>query len=686
MKAVHYKIYFIFTLFTIVLSRGAVVSAETEKSAKVLPPLKTEVKEVVPDGKKENQKSESPQGEASAKVDSDRSKKSVKTALKNSGKKRKKELAAYFSRSKNVLKRLPITGQKTISWELLKSKVDHQFKIIKYKQRTVDATYAWIKFAKEEPGQFRKLWSLGSYPKTGKEWGNFNSIKVDDGHLSPYGDSMWRHCRQRFIKENPTWKPVLKSAYHSPAYQLFLMAKEQGNIKEVLKNTPPPYYSNHQKKTPYMTVGIISKTLSDPGPDVWASFQKQCRTFGFVAVSSNPEKKNKAFRLRKFDKVYRRILLSERIQPEELGDFLKEMKNTDFYPSPDGLRVLMALSEQESSLQWNPKLNEKKKELLKEKFNAVLSKTNGSWTATLTQMIFPNNIKEQKRLFIRSLTQITDPHNEEVREYDFYRWSRKVHKFLQGMLDQHKHMTLFGQWMFDLKRVVNKVAFEPQTFGLWQVNVNHLLYRLEQHTEYRNEFPEIYYHDGDHWKVDRSRLVAALSGVEESKLDREKTLRLIIKTYLKPRYNAHIRGESNDHLYFIAENLTGEMATFKAALQEQLNIDLGGNLVLDGDLAIYKPYSLEVDWSIESNTQKLLGKYVDQNQANFQQPVNKNQLIKSICSARSWEELQRSELYRLIMKDQFGKRVFPDVKSDLYKQTPHSYARKVMKHAKSYYN
>ena len=379
-------------------------------------------------------------------------------------------------------------------------------------------------------------------------------------------------------------------------------------------------------------------------------------------------------------------MLSERIQPEELGDFLKVMKETNFYPSPDGLRVLMALSEQESSLQWNPKLNEKKKALLKEKFNYVLSKTNGSIAATITQMIFPNNIKEQKRLFIRGLTQITDPGNEEVREYDFYQWSRKVHKFLQGMLEQHKHMTLFGQWMFDLKRVVNKVAFEPQTFGLWQVNVNHLLYRLEKHTQYRNEFPEIYYHDGDQWRVDRSRLVAALSGVEESKLDREKTLRLIIQTYLKPRYYAHIRGDMNDYLYFIAENLTGELATFKAALQRQLNKKMDGDLILDGDLAIYKPYSLEVDWSVQSNTQKLLIKYIDQYQSNFQQPVNKNQLIKSICSARSWDELQRSELYRLIMKDNFGKRIFPDVESDLYKQTPHSYARKVMKHAKAYYN
>jgi len=119
------------------------------------------------------------------------------------------------------------------------------------------------------------------------------------------------------------------------------------------------------------------------------------------------------------------------------------------------------------------------------------------------------------------------------------------------------------------------------------------------------------------------------------------------------------------------------MSTFRAAIQQQLNKQVGTSLELDGDLSFYQPYSIRINWQRTSNTQQAFLKFVQKRYAYFTRPVNSDKLLKNVCQADSWGKLEQSELYRRIMKKSRGQRIFPKIKSVLYQQTPQIYSNVV---------
>ena len=280
------------------------------------------------------------------------------------------------------------------------------------------------------------------------------------------------------------------------------------------------------------------------------------------------------------------------------------------------------------------------------------------------------------------MRRITDPGNRKIREYDFYLWTLKTSRFLKRLLEENRSLTRFGQWLFKIKQFADQIQYEPQTFGLWQINVNHLIERIENHHQLRRRFPEIFYKSGELWKVDRARMIDILSGKSNSVLDRQRTLELIIHTYLQPRYQSHLQGHQDDLKFFIAENVAGEMSTYRAAIQQQLNERMGSGLIMDGDLSFYYPYSTRIDWKRASNTQNAFRKFIQLRYPYFKRPVDAEELLLTLCEASSWDHLQRSELYRRIMRKKRGQRIFPRIKSQLYQQTPRTYAEIVLKKSK----
>ncbi len=144
----------------------------------------------------------------------------------------------------------------------------------------------------------------------------------------------------------------------------------------------------------------------------------------------------------------------------------------------------------------------------------------------------------------------------------------------------------------------------------------------------------------------------------------------------------HFQGDKKDLSFFIAENMSGEMSTYRAAIQQELNKKIGSKLVEDGDLTFYLPYSTKINWSRRSKTHQTLLQFVHKHQYYFEPPVNPPKLLKELCRAGSLTQLEHLELYVKIMGKKIGLRIFPDIKSSLYNQTPYDYARIVIKKAR----
>ncbi len=355
------------------------------------------------------------------------------------------------------------------------------------------------------------------------------------------------------------------------------------------------------------------------------------------------------------------------------------MYKTHFLPSPRALRIILALSDQESTIQWNPKLNKEKKQLLRARFHRILSKLKNSLPGSVSTIILAKEHKVKLEERINELNKITDPSNDKIREYDFYLWSRETNLFIHELVVEYKRALEVGQWFVDLGSFLNQLEKEPQTFGLWQINVNHLVEKVKTFHQLRRIFPEIYKQTTNGYIIDRDLLIKALSGRKDSPLSRRKTLELIILTHLKPRYRNHHQGDKMDLVYFVAENMAGEMSTYRASIQHELNLNLRAHLVTDGDLYYYLPHSTYSDWSKKSNTMKKLEAFVAKHHYYFRSPVNPKKLIKELCEADSWLELKDLELYQKIIRSDKPVRRFPQIESKLYHQTPLQYSKTVLK-------
>lgn len=535
----------------------------------------------------------------------------------------------------------------------------------------------WIDYLKESNqrlGQYFKI----PHHIAGRENQESRYIKIQGAFLAPDQGSMWLHCQKYFAKRSKGWSAVLRSGFLSPAFQFVQFTKTNIDIETALNLFPIPGYGDYQQPYPAISIELDSKSNEYQDPP-WDLLYETCQDFGFQVIYPEDPHLRGELRFVGFDALYRDIFLNP-LLPENLAtDLPAALHASGFYPSPQGLRTILALGAQESTLQWNPKLNSQKKEMLRNRFDSILSKIMESVPSSVSSFFLSKEHKAQLERLIKELHKITDPKQDKSREYDFYRWSRETYAFIQDMVEHHSQMAMVGVWFFDLQSLMSRLEKEPQTFGLWQINVNHLQEKIDSYKQIRRAFPEIYQNINDSWTVNRSWLIEALSGRPNARLDKRRTLELLIHVHLRPHYENHLLGDDDDLMYFIAENMAGEMSTFRAAIQKELNKKMRSDLVTDGDLSFYLPYSTQIDWSKQSKTYTTLQAFIEAHRYYFKEPVQPEKLLESLCLSRSWEELNQLELYQKLMDKNSPVRIYPEIKSNLYNQTPKKYTQQVVK-------
>ena len=594
----------------------------------------------------------------------------------------REQLEHLYQSSRALIASLPLNSEMSgISWTGFKRLIKEQSRSSEKYANSLGNAELWIDYLQRYPDLLGTLFDFPYVLQT--ESGEVPSVytRYNGALVTPGMASMIEHCKIHFEKTVASWTFHTEAGYQSPAFQAYLLAREKGALSQVLKHTPPPYYSRHQRPVPDLKVRLEPEADEDDLQSVWRKLESICEPFGF---SLDPDQINGFQAELQFPGIrglYEPILSNELIPAQLVVDFEEAMNRALFYPSPQGLRTIFALSAQESTIQWNPRLNLSKKAYLKERFYQTFSHINSGFGDRFSNLFLSRDFQQQKRELIKELERITDPQQERIREYDVYVWTRKTHRFLKKIMADYKKIGQIGQWFFELESLTEQLYFEPQTFGLWQINVNHLIERLNENPKLRRGFPELFYRNQGRMIVGRHWLVDALSGVATSPLSRSKTIELIVRTYLKPRYENHLHGEKEDMLFFIAENMGGEMSSYRTAVQYELNRYLGSSLNLDGDLTFYRPHSIKIDWFRKSDSYLKIVDYLGINAEWFSKQANPNQLIRDLCAASSWDQLKQSDLYLHIMRDAQHIRRYPEIKSELYRQTPRRYARQVIKKA-----
>ncbi len=573
-------------------------------------------------------------------------------------------------------------GYHRLTWQSLRRMVKETVRETGFSSALEQSSLQWVDFLEKESSRLISLYRLPYQLQSTRQNLKLGFIKSGDALVTPALQSMWQHCKLNVEDRLPGFSLKLISGYRSPAYEAVRLTRSSASLEKSLKAIAPPYFNRHQRGVPDITIELITGKGAHKKGREWETLSQVCQPFGFTLTLVKAGKNEGELGFVGIEQLYRSTFSSDLIPPRTKRDFFNAMTKTGFYPSPTGLRVLFAISAQESSVSWNPRLNKPKKAEIRNKFNRILENIEAGFGGKVSDMFFSKVLIKEKNRLIQELRRITDPGNRRIREYDFYLWTLKTRHFLTHLLEENRNLTRFGQWLFKIKQFADQIQYEPQTFGLWQINVNHLIERIEDHHQLRRRFPEIFYKNGELWKVDRARMIDILSGKSNSVLDRQRTLELIIHTYLQPRYQRHLLGHQDDLKFFIAENVAGEMSTFRAAIQQQLNERMESGLILDGDLSFYHPYSTRIDLKRASNTQNAFRKFIQLRYPYFKRPVDAEKLLLTLCEASSWEQLQRSELYRRIMKKKRGQRIFPEIKSQLYQQTPRTYAEIVLKKSK----
>lgn len=345
------------------------------------------------------------------------------------------------------------------------------------------------------------------------------------------------------------------------------------------------------------------------------------------------------------------------------AEFLKILKSNGFDLSDDEFKVLLGVSEKEAGLKWNPLLNKIKKGKISTEIKNIESMLK---YGKIGLNDFEDKLVDK---LLESIHKVLNDNN--ATELDYYKWTQDVLKVFEVLKANHTSLKLAeSTGLFD--KILNKLKHNPNTFGLFQVNVDRLIDNLSI-----NDLPkELLDKKG---KIDRNKLVFALSG-DQNNISKADMMDIIIKYHLSKYIKAHDLNSPADFKFLAAETNSGFMSTYKAAIQEKLNLELGTNLLIDGDLSNFHENTSKIDWSKTSNTQNALYKFIIENPEKFQHE-NPRELIKELCEADSKDKLMNSKLYKILMENELGKRTIPKIKSDLYKLTVDDYTKEVFKFA-----
>ncbi|OGG95350.1 MAG: hypothetical protein A2527_07460 [Candidatus Lambdaproteobacteria bacterium RIFOXYD2_FULL_50_16] len=568
-------------------------------------------------------------------------------------------LKRTFESAKPFLRLLDLSDQQAIDFPTLKTRLLAEAKLQKLSRQEIKDGLFWLNYLENKaarikmfyrvPGEKAELVTAKGFLQRGRAW------------MPPVMAAMWDHCQHRVEAGSRVHLNTLKG-WQSPAYVAWEMGQSQSDLPTTLKKVGLPFYTNRHQQRPLIqaSIGTIE------GRGVAQRLAKRCGEFGF----SLDQGKNIAFIGDEL--LYQPIFASAQLPPDLAQPLEQALHEAQFYPSPQGLKVILAMAFKESSLLWNPSVNEIKKKSLREQFHKVLGPTEVGWGRFLTGLMLDKKLEQEKEALTKRLLEITEPKSHAT-EYDVYLWSHQAAQLLDQLMDKYSSLAKLGSQALNLEARLRRLRYEPQTFGLWQVNINHLVEKLNQNPELSARFPEVFIKG----QVDRHGLIASLSGLKKAPLNKTRTLTLIFLTKIKPRYLDHQQGHPHDLLFFAAENLTGELSTFRAAIQLRLSYKLKRPVSADGDLAFYKPYSLTIDWTHQSQTQWFLLRYALDNKKAWGKTSPKA-LVTQLCEAQLRSDLLKNPLYLRLMGPTAGERAFPQIKSELYSQGPRSYGRRVL--------
>jgi hypothetical protein len=588
------------------------------------------------------------------------------------------KLEQLFANSQPILSHLPIQNRQNISWDALINTLEKDVRFQQLSQKKQFDLKIWINIFRNRQFDLNQLFPNNDliqhyYPN------KTHLVKIDDGFVTKPMGSMWLHCKNQFLFSHPGTNIHLVSGYFFPAFELYKLSQDYSKLSAKRNNDFLTKNSHLRHITSKITIQLKSDDKASSNQTIRSLF-KTCRNFGFSAYHHLKGNTYELF-FKNILLTYQQILNTSGLSKSKFGDILSVLQKTDFYPSPNGLRVILALGEQESGFSWNPRLPQRKKNYLQRIYNNFENKINNRFWGGIANWFIPNDFNQQKDGFLKQFKSIINPLNNDVTEFDYYLWRKQVLALLEKSKTGQSSFSIFGHWLFDLEKVIRRLKFELQTYGPWQININHFQHYLSKHPTELVLYPEITDTANQQLSINRLSFIRSISGRPEAPLNRKRVLELLVNFYLKPRYQIHMLGDPEDLLFFIAEHLTGKLTTFKTALQKALNDQLGSDLYLDGDLVNYQPYSLSIDWDKTSQTQIQLNNFIGKNQKLFTKPIDNEKLINILCQAETWQELQRSELYLNIMRNQAKKRIFPKTRTNLYQQYPQQYSQKVFNQA-----
>lgn len=567
-----------------------------------------------------------------------------------------------FRLSQKIFRTIDVGGKNLLTWEALTKEIlkgdDHH---------SISAALALTDYFKEDSGHFRSLFGKGQRLQRGDKVPAELILKNGFYHRGDK-NAFAQQCLKMLQIKYPEWGVTRVFGYISPPYQLYRLVNSGSSVEDALLFSYAPYNSNHTNRNPDIGFDVSNLSLSP------IAFQKKVlRTCQTVGVRKSPFLKT-TFQVLSANELYQASIRSEKVPHAIKNSLLKSFENLHFYPSTEAVKTILALGYQESGLSWNPKVGAYKMAALLRKFEKRIFHDYFGVGILIGKLLLNNDLKEEKSNLHKKLKVMKEKDGNSVTELDIYLWSRDLNKFFINLKRNYHRLYGIGNYVLDFEKIEKQLYHEPQTFGLWQVNVNHFQERLLRHKKYRSQYQELFKGQPTSGEL-RDRLVHALSGNSEY-LSHQKTIELIIQLVFQPRYENHFTGLKEDLDFFAIEHLAGEMSTYRAMLQHVLNQKEGVNLIEDGDLAIYDPYSLKINWTQSSKTQKALRRWIEKNSPSWWKKHQKDK-IRAICRSNTKDELLRDALYLDVMEKRRGDRSVPKIKSDLYKQSAKRYLTKI---------
>ncbi len=254
---------------------------------------------------------------------------------------------------------------------------------------------------------------------------------------------------------------------------------------------------------------------------------------------------------------------------------------------------------------------------------------------------------------------------------DLYRWAQDTVSMLQNpeLQSEIENKFFFNSALkivldfFEIEyegddyyeAAVARLAEEPSSLGIFQVNVDSFIRILESRKEeWKNDTRWRALLRGE--RIDRDLLARSLLEDSDrldilSKVDIEA---LVIRYYLKPimeRYDFNGDGSVglNEVGLITADFHAGSFSPRNAAVQQALSRVLGTSLILDGDLSFYDKEGNPVFWEGAETVQSLM-KFSESLTSEQRKGLSSREFVESFVVLSNSPDLERHQLYSVLMQ------------------------------------